>query len=136
MIRRPPRSTLFPYTTLFRSEREGSGVLAAENREESLSIHGVSPVKGGRESIIYQRGMPKGRSAFGTTAGEVNSCAKGVGSFLEGAQTLYAYSVAGSTKFLPTPIFRRKISSPCRQGDRTESPSRTPCGLERCAVSA
>src|SRR5260370_25209601 len=24
MIRRPPRSTLFPYTTLFRSHREGS----------------------------------------------------------------------------------------------------------------
>src|SRR5689334_24329955 len=25
MIRRPPRSTLFPYTTLFRSERIGDG---------------------------------------------------------------------------------------------------------------
>src|SRR2546422_8716114 len=25
MIRRPPRSTLFPYTTLFRSDRVGSG---------------------------------------------------------------------------------------------------------------
>src|SRR3712207_6919802 len=25
MIRRPPRSTLFPYTTLFRSERAGGG---------------------------------------------------------------------------------------------------------------
>src|SRR2546430_13052892 len=25
MIRRPPRSTLFPYTTLFRSERAGDG---------------------------------------------------------------------------------------------------------------
>src|SRR2546429_5330811 len=25
MIRRPPRSTLFPYTTLFRSERNGWG---------------------------------------------------------------------------------------------------------------
>src|SRR2546422_5777553 len=25
MIRRPPRSTLFPYTTLFRSRRGGSG---------------------------------------------------------------------------------------------------------------
>src|SRR2546429_6351625 len=25
MIRRPPRSTLFPYTTLFRSERVGDG---------------------------------------------------------------------------------------------------------------
>src|SRR2546427_9972403 len=28
MIRRPPRSTLFPYTTLFRSLRIGSHVLA------------------------------------------------------------------------------------------------------------
>src|SRR2546429_1738766 len=29
MIRRPPRSTLFPYTTLFRSFLEALGVLAA-----------------------------------------------------------------------------------------------------------
>src|SRR2546427_5277299 len=29
MIRRPPRSTLFPYTTLFRSQGEGSGLRAA-----------------------------------------------------------------------------------------------------------
>src|SRR2546426_1720839 len=28
MIRRPPRSTLFPYTTLFRSQHEGRGVEA------------------------------------------------------------------------------------------------------------
>src|SRR2546430_2799199 len=28
MIRRPPRSTLFPYTTLFRSERRRPGVQA------------------------------------------------------------------------------------------------------------
>src|SRR3712207_8475742 len=27
MIRRPPRSTLFPYTTLFRSERRPDGVV-------------------------------------------------------------------------------------------------------------
>src|SRR2546426_1550078 len=27
MIRRPPRSTLFPYTTLFRSRGEGAGAL-------------------------------------------------------------------------------------------------------------
>src|SRR3712207_7432237 len=31
MIRRPPRSTLFPYTTLFRSERDG---VVAERRLE------------------------------------------------------------------------------------------------------
>src|SRR5471030_3408379 len=28
MIRRPPRSTLFPYTTLFRSARRAHGVIA------------------------------------------------------------------------------------------------------------
>src|SRR3712207_8420616 len=30
MIRRPPRSTLFPYTTLFRSDRHGGGQRGAE----------------------------------------------------------------------------------------------------------
>src|SRR3712207_8541538 len=37
MIRRPPRSTLFPYTTLFRSLTEASAVLLAglEPEEES-----------------------------------------------------------------------------------------------------
>src|SRR3712207_7853212 len=45
MIRRPPRSTLFPYTTLFRSER----CLAAVRRlreacevEEPLRSHGMT----------------------------------------------------------------------------------------------
>src|SRR2546422_7919683 len=39
MIRRPPRSTLFPYTTLFRSHlhqalsNEGTGLLAAQHRD-------------------------------------------------------------------------------------------------------
>src|SRR6266496_3647567 len=37
MIRRPPRSTLFPYTTLFRSQRPlGTGVTAA------TSDHGLA----------------------------------------------------------------------------------------------
>src|SRR2546425_10383419 len=37
MIRRPPRSTLFPYTTLFRSLVAGSGKM----RLDKLSCHGV-----------------------------------------------------------------------------------------------
>src|SRR2546430_17478459 len=32
MIRRPPRSTLFPYTTVFRSHRGGSGLKRREFR--------------------------------------------------------------------------------------------------------
>src|SRR2546426_4085123 len=40
MIRRPPRSTLFPYTTLFRAVRPGAralSVLAARAQHESLA---------------------------------------------------------------------------------------------------
>src|SRR2546423_10813073 len=37
MIRRPPRSTLFPYTTLFRSLPLRSGALADRPREASRS---------------------------------------------------------------------------------------------------
>src|SRR5687768_18285143 len=39
MIRRPPRSTLFPYTTLFRSDRAGDrveGVVCRKARVERL----------------------------------------------------------------------------------------------------
>src|SRR3712207_8900561 len=33
MIRRPPRSTLFPYTTLFRSSDEADGFIQSRRRE-------------------------------------------------------------------------------------------------------
>src|SRR3712207_6949025 len=36
MIRRPPRSTLFPYTTLFRSPFGGSSSTSETRRSESL----------------------------------------------------------------------------------------------------
>src|SRR3712207_8909935 len=36
MIRRPPRSTLFPYTTLFRSEKLGADALAANDLKALL----------------------------------------------------------------------------------------------------
>src|SRR5258708_24684996 len=36
MIRRPPRSTLFPYTTLFRSTRVGGATLYTEGLHKQL----------------------------------------------------------------------------------------------------
>src|SRR5258707_9224146 len=39
MIRRPPRSTLFPYTTLFRSE-EGTGVGSPERQGPPDQVQG------------------------------------------------------------------------------------------------
>src|SRR2546425_10332792 len=42
MIRRPPRSTLFPYTTLFRSEIEITGLTGPVYDSERFGIHFVA----------------------------------------------------------------------------------------------
>src|SRR5689334_23726050 len=39
MIRRPPRSTLFPYTTLFRSPRTGRWTAAIAGRRKGSGSH-------------------------------------------------------------------------------------------------
>src|SRR2546422_7506284 len=44
MIRRPPRSTLFPYTTLFRSEKRNTLVARSSRKHGN---HGRSEVLGG-----------------------------------------------------------------------------------------
>src|SRR5256885_7219418 len=54
MIRRPPRSTLFPYTTLFRSERQvverfqgfAAAVAFPQNDGATYGRHGVHPRRG------------------------------------------------------------------------------------------
>src|SRR2546430_12044503 len=56
MIRRPPRSTLFPYTTLFRSaaDRRNNtrhGVRVTTAIERSARIIQVDSIEGGREEI-------------------------------------------------------------------------------------
>src|SRR5688572_32553587 len=45
MIRRPPRSTLFPYTTLFRSsDRPSSAATSSAARKKSCSIASVRSI--------------------------------------------------------------------------------------------
>src|SRR6266568_8669087 len=48
MIRRPPRSTLFPYTTLFRSRRTGGPAETVVARP--LSLHPGPPLRRDRKS--------------------------------------------------------------------------------------
>src|SRR6266480_1018346 len=60
MIRRPPRSTLFPYTTLFRS-RLDDGALAHRRRVDPGGIHpAVRRCAGlpGRRSRLVDRAAP------------------------------------------------------------------------------
>src|SRR5947209_11295081 len=58
MIRQPPRSTLFPYTTLFRSVRRNGGIASIGKKEPARNIMGnpiafarASPVPGSRTKI-------------------------------------------------------------------------------------
>src|SRR2546422_8377630 len=69
MIRRPPRSTLFPYTTLFRSGAVDLGCLQDISRElveEPLEQVEVEGVGNGRqpdgEGVVEQAGVDQGRS--------------------------------------------------------------------------
>src|SRR2546430_6445721 len=48
MIRRPPRSTLFPYTTLFRSPRRVDPVVPRHERVVD-AVHGVDRLSSGLE---------------------------------------------------------------------------------------
>src|SRR3712207_7146677 len=50
MIRRPPRSTLFPYTTLFRSHREARAV---HHLERHAALHAAEHV--GRAQVTLAR---------------------------------------------------------------------------------
>src|SRR2546430_6423418 len=80
MIRRPPRSTLFPYTTLFRSvplERSVSVQLAAVRVEAALDalLHGTgvaSTLDGtGQILLVTDRSVGRARQQSGSIAGTV-----------------------------------------------------------------
>src|SRR3712207_7693942 len=61
MIRRPPRSTLFPYTTLFRSEREGRYVsVVCEEANRVLSRHHNHGLEE-EARILREEGEPRRR---------------------------------------------------------------------------
>src|SRR3712207_7254151 len=61
MIRRPPRSTLFPYTTLFRSIREGDGVLVRDNTAAAI-VHRVKEKMSGSLEDVVRAQDPFGQS--------------------------------------------------------------------------
>src|SRR3712207_7863110 len=65
MIRRPPRSTLFPYTTLFRSIKEGMGDLVGGRSRPERRHCGDQPdvvehraAPGGGEEVIAEGVLP------------------------------------------------------------------------------
>src|SRR3712207_7959651 len=75
MIRRPPRSTLFPYTTLFRSQGVGGhGVEPAPGDEERLGDHVgrrvvVDPAPGVRQHRTAVGGEERAEARLGVVVG-------------------------------------------------------------------
>src|SRR2546422_11211781 len=60
MIRRPPRSTLFPYTTLFRSALEAAELLARDGIElEVVDLRTLIPLD---KEAIYQSVRKTGKA--------------------------------------------------------------------------
>src|SRR5438034_5172904 len=56
MIRRPPRSTLFPYTTLFRSSKVlifGGKDIANEDSPKNLSVYAASATPQQERTVVH-----------------------------------------------------------------------------------
>src|SRR3712207_8975580 len=65
MIRRPPRSTLFPYTTLFRSAGSSPGLeldALDEADEDAVARHVVFPLLQARAQRVARDSQHDGRS--------------------------------------------------------------------------
>src|SRR3712207_7817954 len=68
MIRRPPRSTLFPYTTLFRSTKDMNEML----RERMIDKYYVALVKGRIKDGRYEAYIEKDRKSTRLNSSHAN----------------------------------------------------------------
>src|SRR3712207_7611858 len=66
MIRRPPRSTLFPYTTLFRSHHRADDLRAGQPV-------GVALLGGRRLQLLQRLGVAEGRFRIGRVELEIDA---------------------------------------------------------------
>src|SRR3712207_7149009 len=66
MIRRPPRSTLFPYTTLFRSEAKAKEVRSIA--EEMITLGKRGDLAAHRQAVSFLRSKPVVHKLFADVA--------------------------------------------------------------------
>src|SRR3712207_8508061 len=75
MIRRPPRSTLFPYTTLFRSQGQGHETTFAQivAEELGLPVENIAVEHGDTDTAPYGLGTYASRSRSEEHTSELQS---------------------------------------------------------------
>src|SRR3712207_9072021 len=71
MIRRPPRSTLFPYTTLFRSDRGGVAV------EDQLGVVEEAAAGDGEEVFVHRLVVRRNFQVLGGDGGNFHRPCRG-----------------------------------------------------------
>src|SRR2546430_1848885 len=98
MIRRPPRSTLFPYTTLFRSVLMSVFETMDRSLEEASATIGAT-----RWQTFWHVTLPSLRGAIVT--GALLTFARAIGEF--GSTILVSGNLAGSTQTAPLYIFSK-----------------------------
>src|SRR2546422_5408803 len=99
MIRRPPRSTLFPYTTLFRSARHP--------RRLALLVHDVAP--GSLGGAVPDRKSTRLNSSHGYISYAV-FCLKKKKQLNSGNASIYA-------KYISTILTKQKLARATRQAN-------------------
>src|SRR3989454_1202465 len=65
MIRRPPRSTLFPYTTLFRSCANNLGIIANMQGDYARAVGAYTRAIAAYEQAGFHRGIAESRHNLG-----------------------------------------------------------------------
>src|SRR3989441_2844763 len=107
MIRRPPRSTLFPYTTLFRSGRLGRFADAPN-------------VQGAKDSLAGTITDPRAVALLVATLGTDNPCVRRVAAKLLGRSTVSAAVLRGLFD-KPTARIRESAAFAAGVGERRET---------------
>src|SRR2546430_15874775 len=130
MIRRPPRSTLFPYTTLFRSHDSVPDSLMPAPGKSPQSSSGPAQVLSLGDATAIIVGLIIGAGIFGTpaiVAGAVGSPARMVAAWIAGgvfsvigalcyAELATAYPSAGGGYYLLSTAFGPTLAFPSGSG--------------------
>src|SRR3712207_7922237 len=102
MLRRPPRSTLFPYTTLFRSHHaleRALPQLAGQQADQELLLLGRRPAEQGG-----QGGLPPRDRAWPARDGELGQGADRKSTRLNSSHANISYAVFCLKKKTPTSL--------------------------------
>src|SRR3712207_8333885 len=101
MIRRPPRTTLFPYTTLFRSRPAAVVSVSPQPRDEKSTLRAASI-----EGALGRRSMNRARASGGGDGAEDRKSTR-----LNSSHANISYAVFCLTKKNKPAIFLLKILS-------------------------